>query len=165
MKAPCFPGSVCGIDPGAPPKTVFAHKGCEFSEMVHGGWHCARKPPVSHFDLIIAEKPEGVIRKDRTPASVISPAGWGMAGLFSVLITADGMRVWIPTKAWKSALFGEAYWNIKKANFCRWIIDAFKLTGLDPENESDQDVIDAIGVAEAGSRFTPRELKKWRVQW
>ena len=161
-----FPGSICGIDPGRPPKTVFAHQSSlDGPDALTGRWHCARKPPASHFDLVIAEKPEGVIRASRTPASVMSPAGWGMAGLFSCNVTDDGMRVWIPTKAWKSKLFGEPFWNAKKAVFCANIVQAFGLKGLDPEDDSDQDVIDAIGVAEAGSRFTRKELKAWLVRW
>lgn len=161
-----FPGSVCGIDPGKPPKTVFAHNAFGRGSWSHTPeWLTERKPPCSLFDLVIAEKPEGVIREYRTPASVISPAGWGMAALFSVPVMPDGMRVWIPTKAWKSKLFGERFWNAKKAVFCANIVQAFKLTGLDPENEKDQDAIDAIGVAEAGSRFTRKELKTWLVKW
>lgn len=154
---------ICGIDGGKPPKTVFAHNNPEEWGLAQGLWFYSRTPPVSHFDLVVAEKPEGVIREYRTPASVISPAGWAMAGLFSVPITPDGMRVWIPTKQWKAKLFGGAFWNAKKSVFCANICQEFKLTGLDPEDENDQDVIDAIGIAEAASRFTRKELKKWRV--
>jgi hypothetical protein len=158
-------GAVCGIDGGKPPKTVFAFQSESDFGTRHGRWNTWRRPPVSHFDLIAAEKPEGVIREYRTPASVISPAGWGMAGLFSVPITPDGMRVWIPTKAWKSKLFGGAFWNAKKEVFCGNIVQAFSLKGLDPRDENDQDVIDAIGIAEAASLFTRKELKRWAVMW
>jgi hypothetical protein len=41
----------------------------------------------------------------------------------------------------------------------------FKLVGLDPDNDSDQDEIDAVAIAEAGQRFTRKELKKWQVKW
>lgn len=158
---------ICGIDAGAPPKTVFA---CQAGERgnLHGNWWTQRQPPVSVYTLVGAEKPisgKGFIRSDRTVASVVSPAGWGMAALFSVPITPDGMRVWIPTKEWKSKLFGASVWNAKKEVFCGWICQEFRLTDLDPEDESDQDDIDAIGLAEALSRFKLKELKKWQVRW
>lgn len=160
---------ICGIDGGKPPKTVFAHDAGHETNgatcSVQNKWIATRRPPFSHFDLVAAEKPEGVIREYRTPASVISPAGWGMAGLFSVPITPDGMRVWIPTKAWKSKLLGGAFWNAKKDVFCANIVQAFSLKGLDPRDENDQDVIDAIGIAEAVSLFSRKELKRWAVMW
>jgi hypothetical protein len=148
---------VCGIDPGKPPKTEFALVGCKYKTP----YEIRRLPPAADFDLAIAEKPTGVIRANRTPASVVSPAGWGMAALFSV--NAD-MRVWIPTEEWKRKLLGSA-WNMKKESACRNFIEMFQLTGLDPENDSDQDEIDAIAIAESGRRFTKKELKKWAVKW
>lgn len=147
---------ICGIDGGKPPKTVFA-----WSD--ENGLQVSRKPPVSHFDLVIAEKPAGRIRANRTPASVVSPAGWAMAGLFSVPITEDGMRVWIPTEDWKRKLLGAA-WNMKKEAACRNFCDMFGLS-FNPENEKDQDVIDAVAIMEAGSRFTRKELKQWVVKF
>jgi len=151
----------CGIDGGKPPKTVFA---CNHFAVPHAKWTTFRQPPVSLFTLVIAEKPTGVIREDRTPASVVSPAGWGMAGLFSTPLAPDGMRVWIPVEDWKRKLLGSA-WNMKKESACRNFVEMFRLTGLDPENDADQDEIDAIAIGEAGQRFTRRELKKWLVKW
>jgi hypothetical protein len=49
--------------------------------------------------------------------------------------------------------------------FCGNIVQAFSLKGLDPRDENDQDVIDAIGIAEAASLFTRKELKRWAVMW
>jgi hypothetical protein len=119
---------------------------------------------VGLFELVGAEKPDGVIRKDRTPASVISPAGWGMAALFSVQLSPDGMRVWLPMEAWKEKIYRGGS-RTKKSVFCGNIIQEFKLHGLDPEDEKDQDVIDAIGFTEALTRFSRKELKKWQVKW
>jgi hypothetical protein len=152
----------CGIDPGAPPKTVFAHNGFGHGSWSHSTkWMTERRPPCSVFTLAIAEKPAGVIRANRTPASVVSPAGWGMAALFSV---EAEMRCWVPVEDWKRKLLGSA-WNMKKEVACASFVQMFKLTGLDPKNESDQDVIDAIAIGEAGALFTRRELKKWIVKW
>lgn len=149
----------CGIDGGKPPKTVFAS-----NVDADGGWFTSRMPHVHLFTLVIAEKPTGVIRENRTPASVVSPAGWGMAGMFSVQLAPDGMRVWIPTEDWKRKLLGSA-WNMRKDKACRNFVEMFRLTGLDPENDADQDEIDAIAIGEAGQRFTRKELKKWAVHW
>lgn len=148
-----------GIDAGKPPKTVFAD-----NWGVLGQWMRTREPPPGLYTLAIAEKPTGVIRANRTPASVVSPAGWGMAGLFSVRLASDGMRVWIPTEDWKRKLLGSA-WNMKKASACANFVEMFKLKGLDPNDDADQDEIDAIAIAEAGQRFTRRELRKWAVSW
>lgn len=95
---------------------------------------------------------------------MVSPAGWGMAALFSTSIAPDGMRVWIPVEAWKRKLLGSA-WNMRKDKACRNFCEMFALRGLDPENDADQDEIDAIAIAQAGQRFTRKELKKWAVQW
>jgi hypothetical protein len=152
----------CGIDPGKPPKTVFATN--MYGDGTWGKWLRTRQPPAGLFSLAIAEKPTGVIRNNRTPASVVSPAGWGMAALFSVQLAPDGMRVWIPVEDWKRKLLGSA-WNMKKENACRNFVEMFKLVGLDPDNDSDQDEIDAVAIAEAGQRFTRKELKKWQVKW
>jgi hypothetical protein len=153
----------CGIDGGKPPKTVFASN---FSAFCDPGqkWARARVPFPGLFTLAIAEKPTGVIRKDRTPASVVSPAGWGMAALFSTHIAPDGIRVWMPVEVWKRKLLGSA-WNMKKASACANFVEMFGLKGLDPEDDADQDEIDAIAIAEAGQRFTRRELKKHAVHW
>jgi hypothetical protein len=151
----------CGIDAGKPPKTVFATNVHPYSD---DRWLCSRQPPTCLFTLVIAEKPAGVIRRDRTPASVVSPAGWGMAALFSTPLAPDGMRVWIPVEDWKRKLLGSA-WNMKKESACRNFVEMFKLQGLDPENDADQDEIDAIAIGEAGQRFTRKELKKWQVKW
>lgn len=162
-------GSVCGIDPGAPPKTIFAHTATsEFGE-VHprersGGWVITRKPPVSCFDIVAAEKPTGVIRANRTPASVVSPAGWGMAALFSCNVTADGVRLWVPMEAWKDKAYPNGA-RTKKSAFCGWLVADLQLTGLDPEADRDQDIIEAIGLSETLARFTRKELNNWRVKW
>lgn len=87
-----------------------------------------------------------------------------MAGLFAVRLASDGMRVWIPTEDWKRKLLGSA-WNMKKASACANFVEMFKLKGLDPNDDADQDEIDAIAIAEAGQRFTRRELRKWAVSW
>lgn len=156
--------NICAIDPGKPPKTVFAHTDLTgFRAITHGSrWAISRHPPPGAFDVAVAEKPEGVIRKNRTPASVVSPAGWGMAGLFSVQATR---RYWVPTEAWKSRLFGKSFANAKKEVFCGNIIQRFQLHGLDPEADKDQDVIDAIGIAEAFLLFSEKEIKPWLVKW
>lgn len=158
LEAPIGAVWTVGIDAGRPPKTVFASNVCE------QGWDRTRQPPCSAFTLAIAEKPTGVIRANRTPASVVSPAGWGMAGLFSVQLAPDGMRVWMPVEDWKRKLLGSA-WNMKKENACRNFVEMFELKGLDADDEADQDEIDAVAIAEAGQRFTRRELKKWAVSW
>ncbi len=150
----------CGIDGGKPPKTVFASNAHSDGPQ----WLRSRLPFVSLFTLAIAERPGKTIWAGRSPDSVISPAGWGMAGLFSVQLAPDGMRVWIPTEAWKRKLLGSA-WNMKKANACRNFVEMFHLAGLDPDKDSDQDEIDAVAIAEAGQRFTRKELKKWQVKW
>ncbi len=151
-----------GIDGGKPPKTVFACNVPLWADQ--GQWSCWRHPPAGLFTLAIAERPGAIIWKGRTGDSVISPAGWGMAALFSVQLVPDGMRVWIPTEQWKRKLLGSA-WNMKKESACRNFIEMFKLVGLDPENDADQDEIDAVAIAEAGQRFTRKELKKWQVKW
>jgi hypothetical protein len=156
-------GSVLGIDGGKPPKTCFASRYAERGTQ-RGTWWVQREPLVSCHDIIIAEKPTGVIRANRTPASVVSPAGWGMAGMFACPLTPGGMRVWIPVEDWKRKLLGSA-WNMRKESACRNFVEMFKLTGLDPENERDQDEIDAVAIAEAGGRFTRKELKAWQVKW
>ncbi len=92
------------------------------------------------------------------------PAGWGMAGLFSVQLAPDGMRVWIPLEVWKRKLLGSA-WNMRKDKACRNFSEMFKLEGLDPEDDADQDEIDATAIGEAGQRFTRKELKRWQVKW
>lgn len=154
-----------GIDGGKPPKTVFAHN---VPGVTPGGgsihWTTSRQPPAHLFTLALAERPDGVIRENRTPASVLVPAGWGMAGLFSVQLAPDGMRVWIPLEAWKRKLLGSA-WNMRKDKACRNFCEMFRLEGLDPENDADQDEIDAIAIANAGQRFTRKELKQWQVKW
>jgi hypothetical protein len=150
-----------GIDGGKPPKTVFA------TNMHDAGvckWHCSRQPMAGLFTLAIAERPGAIIWKGHTGDSVISPAGWSMAALFSVDLAPDGMRVWIPTEQWKRKLLGSA-WNMKKASACANFVEMFKLVGLDPENDADQDEIDAVAIAEAGQRFTRKELRKWQVKW
>lgn len=161
-EAPIGPVWTCGIDGGKPPKTVFATNA--FGPGTWGKWLRSRQPHTALFTLAIAEKPTGVIRANRTPASVVSPAGWGMAALFSTLLAPDGMRVWIPVEDWKRKLLGSA-WNMKKASACRNFVEMFKLEGLDPEDDADQDEIDAIAIGEAGQRFTRKELKKWQVKW
>lgn len=156
-----------GIDGGKPPKTVFAHNvGTDTGPARARGWSwlTSRHPPAHLFSLAIAERPGAIIWKGRTGDSVISPAGWSMAALFSVGLAPDGMRVWIPTEQWKRKLLGSA-WNMKKANACRNFVDMFKLMGLDPDDDNDQDEIDAVAIAEAGQRFTRKELKKWQVKW
>lgn len=155
---------ICGVDPGAPPKTVFAQNGHP-TGVTHGSrWFVGRNPPGGLFALVGAEKPVGVIRAGRTPASVISPAGWGMAALFSVQLAPDGLRCWVPMDAWKERMYrGGA--RTKKSVFCANIIKEFKLHGLDAEDDKDQDVIDAIGFAEALTRFSKKELQPWRVRW
>lgn len=157
-------GSICAIDPGAPPKTAFAHNRAEEGGIAHGHFFTTRQPPVSCFDIIAAEKPTGVIRKGRTPASVVSPAGWGMAALFSCNTTADGVRLWVPMEAWKDKAYPNGS-RTKKEAFCGWIVADLGLKGLDPEDDNDQDVIEAVGLAETISRFTRKELNKWRVKW
>lgn len=156
--------NICAIDPGKPPKTVFASSGLP-TGITHGSrWFCARTPPPGVFDLLVAEKPDGVIRKDRTPASVISPAGWGMAALFSIQLASDGLRLWLPMELWKEKIYRGGS-RTKKSVFCAQIVKEFRLVGLDPEDDKDQDVIDAIGLAEAVTRFERKELKKWHVKW
>jgi hypothetical protein len=156
--------TICAIDPGKPPKTVFASNGFP-TGITHGSkWFCGRTPPPGVFAIIAAEKPAGVIRVNRTPASVISPAGWGMAGMFSLQLAGDGLRCWIPMEAWKEKIYRGGS-RTKKAVFCAQLVKEFRLVGLDPEDESDQDVIDAIGLAEAVTRFDRKELKKWHVKW
>jgi hypothetical protein len=152
--------SVVGIDPGKPPKTCFASRIAERGEL-RGTWWVQRVPLVSRFDIAVAEKPAGVIRANRTPASVVSPAGWGMAALFSLNVET---RLWVPVEDWKRKLLGSA-WNMKKENACRNFVEMFKLTGLDPENERDQDEIDAVAIAEAVGLFTRKEIKEWLVKW
>jgi len=156
---------ICCIDPGAPPKTVFAHD-CETEgSWEHGGRvGVQRSPPVSHFDIVAAEKPTGVIRAGRTPASVVSPAGWGMAALFACNVTADGVRLWIPMEAWKDKAYPNGA-RTKKEAFCGWLVADFKLKGLDPESDSDQDVIEAIGLFKTLAKFSRKDLNKWRVKW
>lgn len=156
--------TICAIDPGKPPKTVFASDGYP-TGITHGSrWFCGRTPPPGAFDIIAAEKPTGVIRANRTPASVISPAGWGMAGMFSLQLAPDGMRCWIPMEDWKEKIYRGGS-RTKKEVFCANLVKEFRLVGLDAEDEKDQDVIDAIGLAEAVTRFTRKELKKWHVKW
>lgn len=145
---------IVGIDPGKPPKTVFAW--VDGGNLIYGS-----QPPLGRFSLAVAEKPAGVIRVNRTPASVVSPAFWGGAALFSV--QAD-QRAWIPVEDWKRKLLGSA-WNMKKAVACANIVQLLKLKDLDPEDDSDQDIIDACGIREAASRFTRKEIKKWLVSW
>lgn len=123
-----------------------------------------RQPPVSCFDIIAAEKPTGVIRANRTPASVVSPAGWGMAALFSCNVTADGVRLWVPMEAWKDKAYANGA-RTKKSAFCAWLVADYRLQGLDPEDDSDQDVIEAIGLFKTLAKFSQRELKKWIVKW
>jgi hypothetical protein len=159
---PIGPVWTAGIDGGKPPKTVFATNA--YGAGTWGKWLRSRQPPRGFFTLVIAERPGAVIWKGRTGDSVISPAGWSMAALFSIDLAPDGMRVWIPTEQWKRKLLGSA-WNMKKAAACSNFVEMFKLTGLDPENDADQDEIDAVAIAEAGQRFTRKELKKWQVQW
>jgi hypothetical protein len=151
-----------GIDPGKPPKTVFATNIC--GRGTWGTWLRFRAPISGLITLAIAEKPAGVIRQGRTPASVVSPAGWGMAALFSVQLAPDGMRVWIPMEEWKNKLIPNGA-RMKKEAFCANLVQMFKLEGLDPEKDADQDEIDAVGIAEAGLRFTWKELRKWAVHW
>lgn len=146
--------NVCGIDPGKPPKTVFAWRAAPFHVS-------CREPPKLSFDLVIAEKPSGVIRVNRTPASVVSPAFWGGAALFSIQATR---RAWVSIEDWKRKLLGSA-WNMKKEAACANFVQMFKLKGLDPLDDSDQDAIDAIAICEAGHRFTEKELKKWLVKF
>lgn len=164
IEEPIGPVRTCGIDGGKPPKTVFAANAGVRDGNFSGGWATVRVPPVSHYTLAIAERPGAIIWKGRTGDSVISPAGWGMAALFSVNLAPDGMRVWIPTEQWKRKLLGSA-WNMKKESACRNFVEMFKLTNLDPEKDADQDEIDAIAIGEAGQRFTRKELKKWQVKW
>ncbi len=95
---------------------------------------------------------------------MVSPAFWGGAALFSVALALDGLRCWIPVEDWKRKLLGPA-WNMKKEAACRDFIEQFHLTGLDPEDDSDQDVIDAIAISEAAALFSKKELKKWAVKW
>jgi hypothetical protein len=154
----------CGIDGGKPPKTVFASNIWPDASDHSRVWCTNREPVVGLYTLAIAERPTGVIRTNRTPASVVSPAGWGMAALFSTALAPDGLRVWIPTEEWKRKLLGSA-WNMRKDKACRNFVEMFGLKGLDPENEADQDEIDAIAIGEAGQRFTRKELKKWQVKW
>lgn len=161
-EAPIGQVTTCGIDAGKPPKTVFATN--MYGAGTWGKWLRSRQPAAGLFVLAIAERPTGVIRANRTPASVVSPAGWGMAALFSLQLAPDGMRVWIPTEDWKRKLLGSP-WNMRKDKACANFVEMFKLEGLDPENERDQDEIDAVAIAEAGQRFTRRELKKWAVAW
>lgn len=146
---------IVGIDGGKPPKLVFAWR--ETAER----WNTDGAPPAHVFSLAAAEKPEGVIRKGRTPASIVSPAGWGMAALFAVQAE---LRLWIPVNDWKNKLFpGRA--NVKKEIFCANIVQLLRLEGLDPKDGHDQDQIDAIGIAEAASRLTPKELKSYAVSF
>ena len=65
---------------------------------------------------------------------------------------------------WKEKIYRGGS-RTKKEVFCANLVKEFRLTGLDAEDEKDQDVIDAIGLAEAVTRFTRRELKKWAVSW
>lgn len=160
---------ICAIDPGGPPKTIFAHNAStEFGEVhpreLSGGWTVTRKPPVSLFEIVAAEKPTGVIRKGRTPASVVSPAGWGMAALFSCNVTEGGLRLWVPMEAWKDKAYPNGA-RTKKSVFCAWLVADYKLVGLDPEADLDQDVIEAIGLAETLAKFSRKDLNKWRVKW
>lgn len=150
--------SVCGIDPGAPPKTAFAWRG-----PAPLGWRVERKPPPGKFfDVAVAEKPTGVIRADRTPASIVSPAGWGMAALFSV---GAVIRIWMPMEAWKEKLFPGGS-RMRKAAFCANIKQMLCPGSLlDPEKDADQDELDAMGIAHATTKFAMKELKKWRVEW
>lgn len=156
--------NVCAIDPGKPPKTVFAASLARTGTTYGSRWYCGRTPPQGAFDVVAAEKPTGVIRANRTPASVVSPAGWGMAGLFSVELAPAGIRCWIPMEDWKERIYRGGS-RTKKEVFCTNLVKEFGLHGLDPEADKDQDVIDAIGLAEAVTRFTQKELKKWLVKW
>jgi hypothetical protein len=158
-------GSICAIDPGAPPKTVFAHNAFgdgSWSHSIH--WYTERKPPASLFNIVAAEKPTGVIRKGRTPAAVVSPAGWGMAALFSCSIVDGGLRLWVPMEAWKDKAYANGA-RTKKEVFCGWLVQDLRLTGLDPTKDRDQDMIEAIGLAETISKFSRKELTAWRVEW
>lgn len=167
-EAPIGRVATCAIDGGAPPKTAFATQHPGRLSFPHGShWSVERVPPSEHagpWDLIVGEKPEGVIRPGRNVWSVLSPAGWGMAGMFSVPLAPGGLRVWLPMKEWKQKLLGSA-WNARKAAACANLVDMFHLVGLDPENDLDQDAIDAIAIGEAAQRFTRKELKKWHVEW
>lgn len=145
---------IVGIDGGKPPKLKLATRTLD-------GWHVAQAPFPSVALLAAAEKPEGIIREHRTPASVISPAGWGMAGLFA---QPAETRVWLPTEFWKTKLrLGP--WNTPKVVFCNQIVTYFRLEGLNPRDDSDQDDIDAIGIAIAASRMTEKEIKKYAVSF
>lgn len=145
---------IVGIDGGKPPKTVWAWKGPSVR-----GW--LRSPPGQPFSLAVVEKPAGVIRKGRTPASVISPAFWGGAAVFSVQAER---RIAVSPEQWKRKLLGAA-WNMEKRAACRNFVDFFNLEGLDPEDDGDQDVIDAIAISEAGALFTEKEIKKCLIKW
>lgn len=156
---------ICAIDPGAPPKTVFAHDAIGDGSWAHSTrWGITRKPPCSLFELVAAEKPTGVIRKGRTAASILSPGGWGMAALFSCSVVEGGWRLWVPMEAWKDRAYANGA-RTKKSVFCAWLVKDNKLTGLDPENDADQDVIEAIGLAVTLAKFSRKEMKPWRVAW
>lgn len=141
---------ILGIDPGAPPKTAFAWRDPEL------GWQTSLVPPAGVFLVAAAEKPAGVIREKRTPASVVSPAFWGGAALFSVQAE---LRVWLPVEMWKRKLLGSA-WNMKKEAACENIREMLRL----PADWS-LDQLDACGVAHAASLMTAKELKGFTVRW
>lgn len=147
---------VCGIDGGKPPKTSFAFQ-------KDGVWRIFRQPPAKMFDLVAAEKPTGVVRSGRTPASMVSSGGWGMAGLFSCHLAYHGVRVWLPTEVWKRKLLGGA-WAMRKEKACANFVRRFGLE-LDPQNPADQDGIDAVAIAAAAEMLDSKEIRKWLVQW
>jgi hypothetical protein len=141
-----------GIDPGTPEK----HKLVFAWQTDAGRWELDGSPPAGIFDVAAVEGQ--IMNKGWSRQSLNTLGFWAGAPLFAV---NAAVHVVLPPRVWKEKIIRGGS-TFPKAVFCRWVVKLFKLPAeLDPEDDSDQDTIDAIGIYEASKKLTPKELKTY----
>lgn len=142
---------ICGIDAG----TLGSKKLVFCWQTDAGAWEQDHRPPAGVFELAAVE---GQIPNPKWARKGLMTLSFGAgAGLFAV---DAAVRVVLPPAVWKNKLVRGGV-GLPKAVFCRNIVQLFKLPAdLDPEDDADQDKIDAIGILEAAKKLTPKEIKK-----
>jgi hypothetical protein len=142
------------IDPGklGGPKLLFCH------QTDANQWRIDSAPPVGVFEIAAAE---GQIPNPKWGRQgLMTLAGGGMAALFAV---DAALRLVLPPRIWKGKLIDNGG-ALPKAVACRNLKRLLRMPDdLDPEDDADQDVIDAIGIHAAIAKLKAKELKQYAV--
>ncbi len=123
-----------------------------------GRWVLDSYPPAGVFEIAAVEGQ--IPNKGWARQGLMTLAAGAMAGLWAVQAER---RIVLPPSVWKNKLI-DLGGSLPKAVACRNLVRLLKLpTDLDPEDDADQDTIDAIGIHAAIAKLSAKELKKYAV--